>query len=123
MGSGDRADVEIMGIVAYGHVGEGGGGAVGSGDRADVEMVGNVAYGHVGKGGGGAVGSEDRTDVEMVAVGSGDRAGMEMVVVGNGDRADVVGEERGMRMARSEMKAKATGAYLHYISTWPIIIV
>ena len=55
MGSGDRAGVEM---VAYGHVGEGGGGGVGSGDRAGVEMVGNVAYGHVGEGGGGAWGVE-----------------------------------------------------------------
>ena len=47
---GDRAGVGMVGNVAYGHVGEGGGGAVGSGDRAGVKMVRNTAYGHVGKG-------------------------------------------------------------------------
>ena len=88
VGRGDRsrAGVEMVGNVAYGHVGEGGGGGVGSGDRAGVEMVGNVAYGHVGEGGGGAVGSGDRVGEEM----------MRNVAYGH------VGEGRGMRMARSE---------------------
>ena len=30
-----------------------------------MEMVGNVAYGHVGEGGGGAVGSGNRAGVEI----------------------------------------------------------
>ena len=40
---GDRAGVGMVGNVAYGHVGEGGGGAVGSGYRAGVKMVRNTA--------------------------------------------------------------------------------
>ena len=78
VGSGDRAGVEMVRNVAYGHVGEGGGGGVGSGDRAGVEMVGNIAYGHVGE----SVQKHTYTNIDVegwVRWEGGDRVGVEMV--------------------------------------------